>query len=158
MKSKVHFSTYCIIITAVVIAALLAGIVATLHGRNECLLITAIAIISIFAGLYYCPVSITADSDSLKVHRLLSGDKVFKYTDIKAIDTCYPSAGGIRLCGSGGFFGYWGYFSDIMIGQYFGYYADRSQCFYIRLKNNRRYVLSCANHLEMVRTIQHHLQ
>lgn len=158
MKSKVHFSTYCIIITAVVTAALMAGIAATLHNMNECLLITAITVITIFAGLYYCPVSVTAGSDSLRVRRLLSGNKVFKYADIEAIDTCYPSAGGIRLCGSGGFFGYWGYFSDILIGQYFGYYADRSQCFYIRLKNNRQYVISCADHIEMVKTIQQHLK
>lgn len=158
MKSKVHFSTYCIIITAVVIAALLTGVVATRHEPDKCVLIAAITAISIFAGLYHCPISVSMDSNSLKVRRLLSGDRVFNLSDIQAVDTCYPSAGGIRLCGSGGFFGYWGYFSDILIGQYFGYYADRSQCFYIRLKNNRQYVLSCANHLEMVKTIQHHLQ
>ena len=63
-------------------------------------------------------------------------------------------AAGIRLCGSGGFFGYWGYFSDIVIGQYFGYYADRSQCFYIKLKNKRQYVISCKNHVGMVEAIR----
>ncbi len=85
---------------------------------------------------------------------MLSGDKTFPLADIVEVDTCYPSAAGIRLCGSGGFFGYWGYFSDIVIGQYFGYYADRSQCFYIKLKNKRQYVISCKNHVGMVEAIR----
>ncbi|WP_370519135.1 hypothetical protein, partial [uncultured Muribaculum sp.] len=59
---------------------------------------------------------------------------------------------------SGGFFGYWGYFSDIIIGQYFGYYAARSQSFCIKLKNNRQYVISCDNHIEMVKFIMNNLK
>lgn len=158
MKNKVHFSAYCIIITAVVIAAFLIGIVATRHQTDKCVLLTVITVISIFAGLFFCPLSVSVDSSSIKIRRLLSGNKTFRYSDIESIDTCYPSAGGIRLCGSGGFFGYWGYFSDIIIGQYFGYYADRSQCFYIRLKNKRQYVVSCENHIEVVKAVQKNLE
>lgn len=158
MKSKVHFSAYCIAITVAVIAALLIGIVATRHQTDKCVLLTVITAFTTLAGLFYCPVSVSVDSDSVKVHRLISGCKSFRYSDIETVDTCYPSAGGLRLCGSGGFFGYWGYFSDILIGQYFGYYADRSQCFYIKLKNQRQYVISCDNHIEMVKTIQKNLK
>ena len=158
MKTKVHFSNYCIIITTVVIAALLIGIVATRHQTDKCIIMAIVAVTSILAGLFYCPVSISTDSDSLKIHRLLSGYKAFKYSDIESVDTCYPSIGGIRLCGSGGFFGYWGYFNDILIGQYFGYYADRSQCFCIKLKNKRQYVISSENHIEMVEFIQNYLK
>ncbi len=154
MKSKVHFSSFCIIITGAVIAALLAGIVTTRDSTDKCLALAVITAAVTLAGLFYCPTGVSTDSKSVKVHRLISGCKTFKFSDIESIDTCYPSAGGIRLCGSGGFFGYWGYFSDIIIGQYFGYYADRSQCFYIRLKNNRLYVISCENHIEMVKNIQ----
>lgn len=158
MKSKVHFSTYCIAITVAVIAALLIGIVATRHQTDKWILLTVITAITVLAGLFYCPVNVSVDSDSVKIHRLLSGDKTFMFSDIEAVDTCYPSAGGLRLCGSGGFFGYWGYFSDIIIGQYFGYYADRCQCFYIKLRNKRQYVISCEKHTEIVKTIQEHLK
>lgn len=158
MKRKVHFSTYCIIITVVVIAALLIEIIATRHHTNRCILLIVITVISVLTGLFFCPMSVSIDSDSVKIHRLLFGCKTFKYSHIEAVDTCYPSAGGLRLCGSGGFFGYWGYFSDILIGRYFGYYADRSQCFCIKLKNKRQYVISCKDHLEIVKAIQENLK
>ncbi len=157
MKNMVHFSTYCIIVTVGVLGALLAGIIMTWNHPHESQLGIVVFLVITGFGLYYCPVSVTVDSEGVKLHRLLSGDKVFRYADIEEVDTCYPSVGGLRLCGSGGMFGYWGYFSDIMIGQYFGYYADRSECFYIRLKNRRQYVLSCRNHVATVKEIQKHL-
>lgn len=158
MKSKVHFSLFCKIITIAVFAALIGATISSIGNTRDCAILSAITLLAIFSGLYYCPTAVSATTAGVTVHRCLSGDKVFRYSDIKKVDTFYPSAGGLRLCGSGGFFGYWGYFSDILIGQYFGYYADRNQCFYIVLKNNRQYVISCNNHTEMVKTIQQHLK
>lgn len=158
MKSKVHFSIFCIVMTAATFGILLTAIVATRHEADECIMLSAITLFSALLGTYYCPVSVSIESDSVCLHRLLGKNRNFKFSDIESVDTCYPSAGGIRLCGSGGFFGYWGYFSDIIIGQYFGYYADRSQCFCIKLKNKKQYVLSCKNHFEMVNAIQKNLK
>ena len=110
MKSKVHFSTYCTIITIAVLVLFVVGIVATRNESSKCLIFSIITALATLAGLYYCPVSVTADSKSVKIHRLLSGDKTFNYSDIESVDTFYPSPGALRLCGSGGFFGYWGYF------------------------------------------------
>lgn len=158
MKSKVHFSLYCTLVTVGVIVILLIGIIATRHQADKCIVLTVITLLSILAGLYYCPTSVSVDSDSVKVNRLLSGSKLFHYSDIESVDICYPCAVGIRICGSSGFFGYWGYFRDFAIGSYFGYYADRSQCFYIKLKNKSQYVISCENHLEIVKYIQSNLK
>lgn len=158
MKSKVHFSLYCKIITVAVIALLAVGIATTTTDASTFYTLIAITALAVGSGLYYCPVSVEAGPDSVKIHRLMSRPKEFRYTDIAAADTCYPSAGGIRVCGSGGFFGYWGYFSDIMIGSYFGYYADRSQCLYIRLRGGRQYVVSCENHIVMAATIESHIE
>lgn len=154
MKNRVHFSFYCIAITVIMVCLLLAGIVSKRNDAEQCLVGLAVSLIIVLVGLFYCPTHVSADGCAVAVHRALSGRKVFRYDDIKSVDTIYPSAGGIRLCGSGGFFGYWGYFSDILIGQYFGYYADRSQCFVIKLKNDRQYVVSCENHVEMVTYIR----
>ena len=158
MKSKVRFSAYCVIVTVAVVALFLIGIVATRHQSDKCIGLSVIAVVTTLAGLFYCQMSVSSVSNSVKILRLLSGCMTFKYSDIEAVDTCYPSAGGLRLCGSGGFFGYWGYFSDILIGQYFGYYADRRQCLYIKLKNKKQYVISCENHIEIVKTIQRSLK
>lgn len=158
MKSKVHFSKYCIIVTAGVTGLLIAGTVMKAVEGEAILLPVAITAIILVAGLYYCPVEVEAGADALRLRRLLSGWKRFDYSDIAEIDTCYPSAVGIRLCGSGGYFGYWGWFSDITIGGYFGYYADRDQCFFIRLKSGRVYVLSCDSHTALVKAVRARLR
>lgn len=154
MKNKVKFSIYSKIITVLVLILFVAGVIALLDNTRELPLFCIIMGGATITGLYFCPISIEADQSEIKLHRLLSHPKCFAYNDIQSVDMCYPSAGGLRLCGSGGFFGYWGYFSDIVIGQYFGYYADRSQCFYIKLKNKRQYVISCKNHVGMVEAIR----
>ena len=89
--------------------------------------------------------------------RLTSRPRFFAYDDISFVDTCHPSAGGLRICGSGGAFGYWGYFSDIMIGTYFGYYGSRSHCFLIRLRNGRQYVIGCDGPVALTGFIRKHI-
>ncbi len=78
MKSKVHFSSFCIIITEAVIAALLAGIVTTRDSTDKCLALAVITAAVTLAGLFYCPTGVSTDSKSVKVHRLISGCKTFK--------------------------------------------------------------------------------
>lgn len=140
MKSKVKFSAYCTIITIFVIIALIVGIVAV--GYTDGIFLGVIAVGIVGFGLFYCPISIEVNADSLIIHRMIK-DKCIPYNQIAVVDRCFPSAGGLRMCGSGGFMGYWGYFHDIIIGSYFGYYGDRSQCILVRLKSGRQYVVSC---------------
>lgn len=156
-EKKVKFSAYSLIVTAVVLILCVVGILSLLDNVEKLTLFCIIIGGSTIAGLYYCPNSIQANESSVTLHRLLSSSIVFNYNSIQTVDTCYPSAGGLRLCGSGGFFGYWGYFSDIMIGTYFGYYGSRSSCFLVKLNNGRQYVLGCDNAVAMVDYIQSQL-
>ena len=153
MKQKVKFSHFAIIITVIVLALFILGIISLRDETERLILFCIIAGGVTLFGLYFCPASVVATSDCIKLNRLMSAPKTFKYSDIEKIDTCYPSAGGLRLCGSGGYFGFWGYFSDIMIGTYFGYYGSRSNCFLIKLQNGRQYVLGCNNPVKIVEYI-----
>lgn len=150
MKQKIKFSAYSLIITAVVLILCVVGIFSLICNVEKLTLFCIIMGCATFAGLYYCPISLRANESSVTLYRLISSPKVFNYSDIQTIDICYPSAGGLRLCGSGGFFGYWGYFNDIMIGSYFGYYGSRSNCILIKLKDGKQYVLGCENPSAMV--------
>lgn len=150
MKQKVKFSTFTRIITGLVLVLFVVGIISLRNNSGDLAVFCIIAVAITLVGLYYCPKAVTAADNAITLHRLFSSPKVFNYKDIQDIDTCYPSAGGIRLCGSGGFFGYWGYFNDIMIGTYFGYYGCRSNCFLIKMKDGKQYVLGCDNAVEMV--------
>lgn len=154
MKNRVKFSIFVQVITAVVILLCIVGEISLWNIHEKLIKFNLIMGAGIIAGLYYCPVSVEANLSEIKLYRLLAKPKIFAYKDIQSVETCYPSAGGIRLCGSGGLFGYWGYFSDIMIGTYFGYYGSRSYCFLVKLKNGKQYVLGCENPVAMVNYIK----
>lgn len=158
MKNKVKFSVFVQVITAVVIILCIVGEISLWNIHEKLIIFNLIMGAGIIAGLYYCPVSVKANLSEIKLYRLLAKPKIFAYKDIQSVETCYPSAASIRLCGSGGLFGYWGYFSDIMIGTYFGYYGSRSYCFLVKLKNGKQYVLGCENPVAMVDYIKSNLK
>lgn len=63
-----------------------------------------------------------------------------------------------RICGSGGWFGYYGWFREPTIGKYFAYYGKASDCFLVRLKNGKNYVLGCEDKNEFVGYIRKLIQ
>lgn len=150
MKNKVKFSTYSIIVTAMIVILCVFGIFSLFLDATQSVPLCVIFVASTVVALFYCPIEVEADQSGITLCRLLSGPKVFSYDSIQSVDTCYPSAGGLRLCGSGGYFGYWGYFNDMMIGTYFGYYGSRGNCFLVKLKNGKQYVLGCEDATAMV--------
>lgn len=156
MKSKVQLSLYCKIITCVAIVLLIVGVFSSWGVERKFVLGTIVLVCLVGAGLFYSPRSIEASDASLVIHRVLKS-KVIPYSDISSVDSCIPSAGGLRLCGSGGFMGYWGYFSDIIIGSYFGYYGDMDQCILVKLKNGKQYVISCCDSHKMIEAIEANL-
>lgn len=152
MKSKVKLSVYSVIVTLVVIIAFAIGIISLWSMKMEWFLFVFLFLGLICSSMFYFPISIESDHSSLKIHRLLK-TKVLAYSDIAKAERCYPSSGGLRLLGSGGFMGYWGYFSDIIIGTYFGYFGDKNQCIQIKLKDGKQYVISCENPDKMLKCI-----
>lgn len=158
MKSKVKLSLFSSAITAIVIVSLAAGVVVKWNGdKNESLILLAVLVGLLAVSLYYAPQSIEATDKSLIIHRTFK-DKAFAYSTIKSVERCMPSIGGLRLCGSGGFFGYWGYFTDIVIGNYFGYYGNRNQCILVKLTDGKQYVISCEQPDEMIYTVSAQLK
>ena len=156
MKSKVALSTYCKVITFALVILLIVGIVSCSDNGTKLLALVFISIALIGFSLFYFPTAVETTGNAFIIHRFLKS-KTIPYSSISSADTCIPSAGGIRLCGSGGFLGYWGYFNDIIIGTYFGYYGNRNQCILIKLKNGRQYVVSCEEQIKMIHSINDHL-
>lgn len=156
MKSKVKLSAYCTFVTALIIVLILALIVLTRGKGIEFYILSAVLIGLVLSGLYYYPTEIVATNDAVVIKRVLQS-KTIPCTTISSAARCWPSAGGLRLLGSGGFMGYWGYFSDIIIGTYFGYYGNRNQCIQLKLKDGKQYVISCLDPDAMVTEINRNL-
>ncbi|MBQ7042781.1 MAG: hypothetical protein IJN66_08775 [Muribaculaceae bacterium] len=60
----------------------------------------------------------------------------------------------VRTCGSGGVLGYTGNFYNKAIGKYISYVGNYDQTFLLTLKTGKRYLLSCQNPEEFVKTIK----
>ena len=153
MKNKIRFSVVSTIITIFVLVVFVVGIIALIGNTDKLIVFCCILGAMIIAGLFYCPKSVEANGSGITLYRLLSLPKFIEYAEIQSVDTCYPSSVGFRLCASGGFFGYWGYFKDPLIGTYFGYYGSRDSCFLIKLKNGMQYIIGCENAVAMVEYI-----
>lgn len=156
MKSKVKFSTFCQVMTAVVIIALLSGVISCRNEESKCITLAIIFIGVLISGLWYAPMSVECGPNGVVINRILKSRSI-PFNDIVSVERCYPSAGGLRLLGSGGFLGYWGYFHDIIIGAYFGYYGDRNKCLLLKLKGDKQYVISCEQPDEMMVAIKSHI-
>ena len=105
-----------------------------------------------FASLLYMPLSISADKTAIYINRSLRV-KAIPLPDVVSVKMCAPTMGAIRICASGGFFGYWGWFKERDLGKFFAYYGRSSDCFLVELKDGRKYMLGCKNPQKMVEYI-----
>lgn len=156
MKRKVEFSIFCKITTVAVIALIIGLVVFGEINGEDVRIAYPIFFLMILSGLFYGPVSIEITDKDLIIHRWLK-DKIIPLESIVSADYCYPSGGGLRLCGSGGFMGYWGYFHDITIGSFFGYFGKREQCVVVCLKSGKQYVVSCDDPAFIVNNVNRYL-
>lgn len=104
------------------------------------------------AALFFMPMSISVDDANLNINRSLK-IKSIPLKEIKSAKLCPPTMAERRICGSGGWFGYWGWFSEPSIGKYFAYYGKASDCFLVVLNNGKKYLLGCTDAPEMVQLI-----
>jgi len=154
---NVDWSRTVKIVTTGVVIGYIALIVYVLWGLAPVLkdvigLVFGTIILGCIAGL--APKSIILDNGGLTVKRVI-GCKRFGYDDISDIGLSYtPMA--LRVCGSGGFCGYIGWFKSPGFGVYFSYMADKSEAFYICLKNGRKYMLSCGNPDDVIEKVRRH--
>lgn len=146
MKQSVKFSPYALFLTIISLVILIAVMIILLHnGKVVPAYIFAGVIVFICAmSLFYTPMSVSVTANSLNVNRSLRV-KSIPFDEIESIRLCPPTMGERRVCGSGGWFGYWGWFHDRELGRYFAYYGKSSDCFLVRLRNGRSYVIGCQN-------------
>lgn len=79
----------------------------------------------------WSPTSILVDDEFITIHKRI-GRKRIPLFEIQSVTAFVPDVErGFRLCGSGGFAGYYGWYRDSRIGRYFGYYGNRHEYFLV---------------------------
>ncbi len=143
MKQKVRLDTFSIMLSGIVLIILLC----TLHFTNSVLIISIITAVVIIWGslaLYYMPLSISVENGDLCVNCPFRTKRI-SLEEINYIERLQPQKSDRRIFGSYGWFGYWGCYKGRTLGKYIAYYGNASDCFIVRLRNGRQYVLGCDN-------------
>lgn len=144
MKSKVRYSLFATVLTAVLFAALFIGCIATLHEEPAFFTLLALYVILIIAGVLCGPAYINATPDAIILGSIFKKRKL-AMRDVASVELFKPTLGAIRIFASGGFMGYWGIFREGDIGRYYAFYGKASDCFLVCMKNGDKYVLGCEN-------------
>ncbi len=155
MKQRVELSTYSIIITILCLGVLTWSIFMIPETWWQIGWGSFIVILLIVC-LYYMPLSIATDEQGIYVNRSLK-IKTIPLDKVTSVRLCPPTMGAIRICGCGGFLGYWGWFRERDLGKYFAYYGKSSDCFLVTLADGRKYMLGCKNAPQMVEYISRHI-
>ncbi|MDE5713283.1 MAG: PH domain-containing protein [Muribaculaceae bacterium] len=143
MKFTVKLSLYSILSSAMILIVLLVLLYNSRNGWEICLVAGAIMTL-LLCALIYMPLSISVSGNELSVNRSFKV-KTIRLSEIRTIELCQPTLAERRICGSNGIFGYWGWFREKDLGKYFAYYGKSSDCFLVRLKDGRQYMLGCEN-------------
>ena len=156
MKSKISYSRFATILTAIILGLLFIGCIATIHEKPDFFMLLAIYLILLVSSLFYGPSYIKADNNNIIMGSILKCRKI-PMQNLESIELFQPTMGAIRIFASGGFMGYWGIFREGDIGRYYAFYGKASDCFLVRMKNGDKYVLGCDNPDKMVDYINSHI-
>lgn len=117
----------------------------------------ALIVITCALILFYAPVFISVDDDALRVRRYIKSKRI-PLSEIASVTLMAPTMAETRIVGAGGWFGYWGWMKEPLLGKYFAYYGKASDCFLVRLKNGRQYLLGCTDPASVVAYLQSRLK
>lgn len=149
MRSKIAFSWFASILTAVLFVLLFVGCIASIHNKTSFVMILSVYVVLIVCALFYGTAYVEATPDKIILGSLLRR-KTILMRDVAGVELFQPTMGAIRIFASGGFMGYWGFFKEGDLGRYYAFYGKSSDCFLVRLKNGDKYVLGCTNPESMV--------
>ncbi len=157
MKSKISYSHYSTVLTAFLFLIIFIGCIASIHEKTIFFTLLAIFLILILCALFYGAAYVKATSDYVTMNSIFKSRKI-PMKNIENIELFKPTMGAIRICGSGGFMGYWGIFKEGDIGRYYAFYGKSSDCFLIRMRNGDKYVIGCDNPDALVKYIKSQLK
>lgn len=158
MERKVRWGKASVFLTVIVTVILAVGLVCC---RDDAAKFYTLAVIvaAIFMSMwYFSPVTIGVSGQAVVVKKRI-GRKTIPFSAIESVSpfTPMPWLRNQRLCGCGGFAGYWGWFTDQEIGAYFAYHGRSADCFLLRLKDGRLYVLGCEDSPAVISFISDHI-
>lgn len=146
------------ITTALVLLILLIAMLLPVILLNGNTLVLALSIFILLPVLFIAyalrPVKYIIDANNLIIVKGI-GNKMIERKEITVVKAVTKNdlGVGIRLLGSGGFFGYYGKFSYKKIGIVNAYVVNTEHLIYLKTKNEKQYLVSPDDTLGFVETL-----
>lgn len=153
IKYIISWSNDSLIITLIITAILIFTEYKLLNNINTINITASVIILFICIAFFLqIPFNIKIEENKLKLNKIIGKLEI----NINDIDEANILLGdmGIRLFGSGGLFGFTGYFKNKKLGKYIAYVMDTNNKFYIKLKSGKTYVFSCDDPEQLVSDIK----
>lgn len=121
----------------------------------SCAVIVFLVVILTFPVILFLPRKIVLSEKELILKRVV-GRVCLPYSDMSMAcsNDYYKPFRDIRIFGSGGFFGFIGFFSSRDVGRYRAYICDCSEVFSIKMKDGNRYMFSCERSEDVVLSLE----
>ncbi len=144
MKSRVVLSAFARCLTAIITITLITGCILTFNEKPAFWGLVVILLFLLIVSAIYAPISISIGKRYITVNSLVKRHRIL-LENVAEVKLFQPTLGSLRICGSGGYWGYYGIFKEGDIGRYVAYYGKASDCFLVRMKNGDKYVLGCKD-------------
>ncbi len=154
-KEKVALSGWSkgLTVGIIVLTAVILLFVAANGSETQTMILSGAVVVLFITPLIYAPMAVEVTKEALIIHRPIR-EKIIPLRDIRSVAPHQPTMSEKRICGSGGWFGYWGRFSEAATGRYFAYYGKASDCFMVTLKDGRKYLLGCENRRRIIDAVK----
>ena len=154
IKSSFKWDAAAIIITIIFDAVLISCVISAF--RCSIVLFEIIALLVTLLCALFFPIRLIVTEDTIKIRRPIGTVKI----EMKDVLSCSIIEDEkrffdhiIRTFGSGGAYGYWGYFHHDKYGRFRFFVTHRKQCFLVRLKDGKSYAISSEKRDGIVRFI-----
>lgn len=157
-KQKTRWSVFSMIMTLLVVIFFL-GAGAYMVRTGEPLFITALLwgllIVMCLTSMCFYPMEIQVGEGKLNI-AFPFRNKSIPLDEIAKAEPYQITMNFVRVCGSGSFFGWWGWFRNQELGKFMVYASELKNLFYIELKNGKKYVISCSDSEALCQAILQH--
>lgn len=143
IRQKTYWSKTSIVVT-VLVGALMAGVIYFVESVSIIIsiLLLLLLIVMCVTALMFMPVEVRLNDKTLTV-MFPARYKDFPRSEIVEAVPFTDAKRMWRLCGSGAFFGWWGWFSAKGVGKFMMYASNLDHLLLIQLRNDKKYVFSC---------------
>lgn len=136
---------WSLILTILTTIFLVALFIASLNYETQAqyskfILVSVLLFLMVLMCMLWAPISVEADASMVKLKTPLLTKKL-PVSEIAGVRPYIVTRPTMRICGSGGFMGSWGYFRNNDIGPFIAFYGNPDNTLLIAMKNGKKYVV-----------------